>query len=108
MKSGDFNAAAKTAGLDVKTTDLIARGAAIADVGASPAVDAVAFTLPVGGVSEPIVTDNGTVIVKVLEHQDASGAADARRSAAQASRSRQGRSRTTCSTSAGTGSTRRT
>ena len=27
MKSGDFNAAAKAAGLEVKTTDLIARGA---------------------------------------------------------------------------------
>jgi len=70
MKSGDFNAAAKTAGLDVKTTEFVARGAAIADAGTSPAVDAVAFTLPVGGVSDPIVTDNATVIVKVLERQD--------------------------------------
>ena len=33
----------------------------------SPAVDAVAFALPAGGVSDPIVTDNGAVIVKVLE-----------------------------------------
>jgi parvulin-like peptidyl-prolyl isomerase len=70
MKSGDFNAAAKSAGLEVKTTEFIARGAAITDVGSSPAVDAVAFTLPVGGVSDPIVTDNATVIVKVLERQD--------------------------------------
>jgi peptidyl-prolyl cis-trans isomerase D len=70
MKSGDFNAAAKSAGLDVKTTEFVARGAAIADVGTSPAVDAVAFTLPVGGVSDPIVTDNATAIVKVLERQD--------------------------------------
>ncbi|MDP9322828.1 MAG: peptidyl-prolyl cis-trans isomerase, partial [Acidobacteriota bacterium] len=70
MKSGDFNAAAKAAGLDVKTTEFIARGAPIGDAGASPAVDAVAFTLPVGGVSDPIVTDNATVIVKVLERQD--------------------------------------
>ena len=37
------------------------------DVGVSPAVDAVAFTLPVGGVSDPIVTDNGAVVVKVVE-----------------------------------------
>jgi peptidyl-prolyl cis-trans isomerase D len=70
MKSGDFNAAAKAAGLEVKTTEFIARGAPIGDAGASPAIDAVAFTLPVGGVSDPIVTDNATVIVKVLERQD--------------------------------------
>jgi peptidyl-prolyl cis-trans isomerase D len=70
MKSGDFNAAAKSAGLDVKTTEFVARGAAIADVGTSAAVDAVAFSLPVGGVSDPVVTDNATVIVKVLERQD--------------------------------------
>ena len=39
--------------------------------GVSPAVDAVAFTLPAGGVSDPIVTDNGAVVVKVLEKKDA-------------------------------------
>jgi parvulin-like peptidyl-prolyl isomerase len=70
MKSGDFNAAAKAAGLEAKTTEFIARGGAIADVGVSPAVDAVAFTLPVGGVSDPIVTDNATVSVKVVERQE--------------------------------------
>ena len=70
MKTGDFNAAAKGAGLEVKTTELIARGAPIGDVGASPAVDAAAFSLPAGAVSDPIVTENGTVIVKVLERQD--------------------------------------
>jgi parvulin-like peptidyl-prolyl isomerase len=71
MKSGDFNGAAKAAGLEVKTTDLIARGATIADVGVSPAVDAAAFALPAGGVSDPIVTDTGAVIVKVLDKTDA-------------------------------------
>ena len=70
MKSGDFNAAAKAAGLEIKTTEFIARGAPIGDVGASPAIDAVAFTLSVGAVSDPVVTDNATVIVKVLERQD--------------------------------------
>ena len=74
MKSGDFNAAAKAAGLDVKTTDLIARGATILDMGASPAIDAAAFALPAGGVSDPIVTDTGAVIVKVLEKKDTSTA----------------------------------
>ena len=70
LKAGAFDAVAKTAGLEAKTTELIARGQPIADVGASPAVDAVAFTLPVGGVSDPISTDSGTVIVKVLERKD--------------------------------------
>jgi peptidyl-prolyl cis-trans isomerase D len=70
MKTGDFNAAAKAAGLDVKTTDFIARGAAIGDVGVSPAVDAVAFAMQPGAVSDPITTDTGAVIVKMLERQD--------------------------------------
>jgi len=74
MKSGDFDAAAKAAGVEVKTTDFIARGAPVPDVGVSPAVDAVAFTLPAGGVSDPIVTDNGAVIVKVLEKKEATAA----------------------------------
>jgi peptidyl-prolyl cis-trans isomerase D len=66
----DFNAAGKAAGVEVKTTELIARGAPIADAGVSPAVDAAAFALPAGGVSDAIMTDNGAVIVKVLERQD--------------------------------------
>ena len=69
MKSGDFDAAAKAAGVEVKTTDFIARGAPIPDVGTSPAVDAAAFALAAGAVSDPIVTDNGAVIVKVLERK---------------------------------------
>ena len=73
-KSGDLNAAAKSAGLEVKTTELIARGAPIADAGVSPAIDAAAFALPVGGVSDPIITDNGAVIVKVLEKQEPTAA----------------------------------
>ena len=70
LKTGDFTAGAKAAGLQAQTSDLIARGAAIPEAGVSPAVDAVAFSLPVGGVSDPIVTDNGAVVVKVLEKKD--------------------------------------
>jgi peptidyl-prolyl cis-trans isomerase D len=69
VKSGDFDAGAKAAGFEAKTTDLIARGAPIADAGVSPAIDAVAFSLAAGSVSDPITTDNGAVIVKVLEKQ---------------------------------------
>jgi peptidyl-prolyl cis-trans isomerase D len=67
LKNGDFAAAAKAAGLEAKTTELVPRGSPIADVGVSPAVDAAAFALPAGGVSDPIVTDNGAVVVKVIE-----------------------------------------
>ncbi|HJR60815.1 MAG TPA: peptidyl-prolyl cis-trans isomerase [Vicinamibacterales bacterium] len=70
LKSGDFAAAAKAAGLEVKTTELIARGSPIADAGVSPAIDAAAFTLPAGSVSDPITTENGAVVVKVLERKD--------------------------------------
>ena len=67
LKGGDFNAAAKAAGLEAKTTDLVARGAAYPDVGGNPEIDNAAFALPVGGVSAPIVTETGAVVVKVLE-----------------------------------------
>jgi peptidyl-prolyl cis-trans isomerase SurA len=35
-----------------------------------PAVTEAAFKLPQGGVSDPITTDNGTAIVKVVEKQE--------------------------------------
>jgi peptidyl-prolyl cis-trans isomerase D len=70
MKSGDFDKAAKAAGLDVKTTEMIARGAPIGDAGISPALEAAAFSLPAGAVSDPVVTDNGAAIVKVLQRED--------------------------------------
>ncbi|HVD92652.1 MAG TPA: peptidylprolyl isomerase [Vicinamibacterales bacterium] len=70
MKSGDFEKSAKAAGLEVKTTELIARGAPIGDLGVSPALEAVAFSLPAGAVSDPVVTDNGAAIVKVVERKD--------------------------------------
>jgi peptidyl-prolyl cis-trans isomerase D len=72
LKTGDFAAAAKAAGLEAKTTELVPRGSPIADVGISAAVDAIAFTLPAGGVSDPIVTDNGAVVVKVIDRTNVS------------------------------------
>ena len=65
--AGDFAAAAKKAGLEVKTTELIPRGSPIPDLGVSPEVDKVAFTLPQGGVSDPITTPQGTAIIRVAE-----------------------------------------
>src|SRR5476649_2176092 len=63
----DFEKAAKAAGLEAKTTDLIAKDAPIPDLGAAPAVEDAAFKLAVGAVSDPIPTDNGTAVIKVLE-----------------------------------------
>lgn len=63
----DFAAAAKRAGLEVKTTELVARGAAIPDLGTSEAVDAAAFALPQGGVSDAISTPTGTAVIRVVE-----------------------------------------
>jgi peptidyl-prolyl cis-trans isomerase D len=70
----DFAAAAKAQGLEAKSTELIAREAALPDVGISAEVDKVAFSLPVGGVSEPIVTNNATAIVRVTERHDVTDA----------------------------------
>ena len=65
----DFGAAAKKAGLEVKPTELIARGAPIPDIGVSPEIDKVVFPLPVGSVSDPISTPQGTAIVRVAEKE---------------------------------------
>ncbi len=66
----DFAAAAKKAGLEVKTTEFIARGAAVPDIGTSAELDQVAFTLPIGGVSGPISTPQGTAVIRVVEKED--------------------------------------
>ena len=63
----DFAAAAKRAGLEVKTTELVARGTASPDLGISEAVDAAAFALPPGGVSDAISTATGTAVIRVVE-----------------------------------------
>jgi len=70
----DFAAAAKRAGLEVKTTELVARGAAIPDLGISEAVDAAAFALPQGGVSDAISTPTGTAVIRVVEKVDVTDA----------------------------------
>jgi parvulin-like peptidyl-prolyl isomerase len=68
--AANFAAAAKAQGLEAKDTELIMRGATIPDVGSNPEVDKVAFSLPVGSVSAPIATADGTVIVKVVQRDE--------------------------------------
>jgi peptidyl-prolyl cis-trans isomerase D len=70
----DFAAAAKRAGLEIKTTELVTRGSAIPDLGISESIDTVAFSLPQGGVSDAITTPAGTAIVRVVEKVDVTDA----------------------------------
>jgi peptidyl-prolyl cis-trans isomerase D len=70
--ASDFDKAAKAAGVEPKTTELIARDAPIPDLGNAPAVEDAAFKMPVGTVSDPIPTDNGAAVVKLLEKQETS------------------------------------
>jgi hypothetical protein len=75
LKSGkDFAGAVKRAGLEVKTSDLVTRGTALPDVGISDDVESAAFSLPIGGVSDPISTPTGTAIIRVVERVAASDA----------------------------------
>ena len=66
----DFGGAAREAGLEVKSTELVTRGSTLPEIGVSPAVDAAVFALPEGGVSAPLKTDLGTVIARVVERED--------------------------------------
>jgi parvulin-like peptidyl-prolyl isomerase len=68
--ASNFAAAAKAQGFEASETALITRESALPNIGASTKVDDVAFSLPVGSVSEPIATDNGTVIVRVVERDE--------------------------------------
>jgi len=70
----DFDKAAKAAGVEAKTTELLTRDSQIPDLGAAPAVLDAAFKLPQGAVSDPIATDTGAAIIKVLDKQETSAA----------------------------------
>jgi peptidyl-prolyl cis-trans isomerase D len=67
---GDFAAAAKNAGVTVKTTDFVPRGTALPDVGTTSAVDDAVFKLKVGETAGPIATDNVVVVARLKERQD--------------------------------------
>ena len=67
----NFAAAAKAAGVDVKTTDMMARGTALPEIGINQQVEDVVFKLKTGETSAPISTDNAVVVARVKEKQDA-------------------------------------
>ena len=67
----DFEAAAEAAGLNVGTSELVARGAAFPEVGASAAVERAAFELPEGGVSGILEAGGDTLaVVRLVERED--------------------------------------
>jgi hypothetical protein len=66
--TADLAKAAKAAGIEVKTTELLPRESPLPEIGTAPQVDAAAFSLPAGAIGGPIDTDNAVVVVKVDEH----------------------------------------
>lgn len=66
----DFAAAAKAQGFEVRETELLPRGSALPEVGISPEVDRIIFSLPAGGVSDAIAAADAIVIARVAERDD--------------------------------------
>ena len=66
----DFEKAVKSAGFSSQTTELLTRESQIPGLGMAPEVIGAAFKLPKDAVSDPISTDAGSAIVKVLEKQE--------------------------------------
>ena len=71
-EADDFVAAAEEADYTVGSSDLVARGAALPEVGVSAAVEVVAFAMDPGTVSEPIEAGNTVAVVRLVEREDAS------------------------------------
>jgi peptidyl-prolyl cis-trans isomerase D len=66
----DFEKAVKSAGFSSQTTELLTRESQIPGLGTAPEVIDAAFKVPKDAVSDPIPTDAGSAIVKVLEKQE--------------------------------------
>ena len=70
QEAEDFSAAAEAADLTVGSSALLTRGSPFPEVGISAAVEAVAFELPIGGVSGVIEAGNAAAVVRIVERQD--------------------------------------
>ena len=73
-ESDDFVAAAEEADYAVGSSDLVARGAPLPEIGVSAAVEAVAFAMDRGAVSDPIEAGSTVAVVRLAEREDASAA----------------------------------
>ena len=70
QEAEEFASAAEMADLTVGSSEPLTRGRAFPEVGVNAAVEAVAFALPVGGVSDVIEAGDLAVIVHVSERQE--------------------------------------
>ena len=68
----DFVAAAEAAELSVGSSQLIARGAAFPEVGVSPELETLAFSMAPGMVSNVVQARNTAAIVQLVEREEAS------------------------------------
>src|SRR5262249_6902897 len=72
LKSGkDLAAAAKVSGSEVKTSELLTRGAAVPEFGSIAEADKELFTLPLGKPGTPLTVAGKTLAFDVKERQEA-------------------------------------
>jgi peptidyl-prolyl cis-trans isomerase D len=70
QEMGDLGKAAKSMGLDVKTSDEFARGGAVDGLGSATYVQE-GFSRPNGSLMGPLSTPDATVVAKVIAHSEA-------------------------------------
>jgi peptidyl-prolyl cis-trans isomerase D len=70
----DFVAAAEEADWSVGSSDLVTRGSALPEIGPNAAVEAVAFAMAPGSVSDVIQAGNAVAVVHLVEREEASAA----------------------------------
>ena len=68
--AADFEKAAQAAGFKAETTELITRDSPIPNLGMASEVTDAAFSFAPGTVSDPITTDMGSAVIKVVEKQE--------------------------------------
>jgi parvulin-like peptidyl-prolyl isomerase len=68
----NFAGAARAAGVDVKSTDLVARGSSFPEIGVSDKLDEAIFALAKGETSAPVDTGDAVVVARVTDRQDIS------------------------------------
>jgi hypothetical protein len=68
---GGWEAVQKEFALEAKTTELIARGASIPDVGTSEELDGVLFEMSEGASAGPVQVGERLVFVRLVDHQQA-------------------------------------
>jgi peptidyl-prolyl cis-trans isomerase D len=65
--AGDFDKAVKAERIEPKTTEFLARDASIPEIGPAPQVIEQAFKMATGTTSDVINTDNGAVVLRVVD-----------------------------------------